>query len=175
VLVVASSVFEGTAFGDDREREPLNTITVSPLSLIFNRELDLEYERAVSDDFSLFAGPSFIVGTTSSCNCSYSGWGATAGARFFAGQAPSGVFFGVFGSVFSLSASLNGASGSAFAWEAGGMIGYTFIIARHFDLSLGLGAAYAQEQVTLSSGGSSVTVGSNGVIPALRLAVGVAF
>lgn len=158
-------------------RDPLNTVTFSPMPLVFNRELDLEYERAVSDDFSLFAGPTILVGTTTPCTCSYSGYGVTAGARFFAGRAPSGVFFGVFGTALSASVSPNGSSASAsgFAYEAGGMLGYTFIIAGHVDLSLGLGAAYAHEQLTLSDAGNSVTVGSNGVIPALRLAAGVAF
>jgi Protein of unknown function (DUF3575) len=158
-------------------RDPLNTVTFSPMPLVFNRELDLEYERAVSDDFSLFVGPSLLLGTTTPCTCSYSGYGVTGGARFFAGRAPSGVFLGVFGTAFSASVSPNGSSTSAngFAYEAGGMLGYTFIIGGHFDLSLGAGAAYAHEQLTLSDAGNSVTVGSNGVIPALRLALGVAF
>ncbi|HEY6464166.1 MAG TPA: DUF3575 domain-containing protein [Polyangiaceae bacterium] len=172
---IASVLLGGQARAD--EREPQNTITVSPLPLIFNRELDLEYERAVNDDVSLFAGPSFILGTTSSCSCSYRGYGATVGARLFTDQAPRGLFFGVFGTVAYASASVDGssASGSGFGWEAGGMAGYTFIVAGHLDISLGLGAGYAQEQVKVTSGGSSTSVGASGVLPALRLAVGAAF
>jgi hypothetical protein len=159
------------------EREPVNTITFSPMPLVLNRELDLEYERAVSDDFSLYLGPSLLLGTTTPCTCSYSGYGATVGARFFAGRAPTGVFVGVFGTALSASASANGSSASVsgFAYEAGGMLGYTFIIGHVVDLSLGAGAAYAHEQLSLNDAGNSMTVGSNGVVPALRLALGVAF
>jgi len=158
-------------------REPVNTVTVSPLPLVFNRELDIEYERAVSDDFSLFAAPSLVVGTTTSCTCSYYGAGVTAGARFFPGRAPSGVFLGAFGTLLYASASIGSpsVSGTGLAFETGGMLGYTFIIARRLDLSLGAGAAYAQEKVTLATPEAEMTVGANGVIPVLRLALGVAF
>ena len=177
---VASTAVARDAAADDHD--PVNTVTISPLPLVFNRELDLEYERAVSDDFSLYAGPSLVLGT-STRNSSYLAGGVTVGARFFPGQAPRGFFIGAFGTGLYASASTAAStssggpsvSGTGVAYEAGGMLGYTFILADRLDLSLGLGAAYAHEQITVSESGNSATVGSNGVIPVLCLAVGVAF
>lgn len=175
-----TSVLGGTALAETPspgEHEPTNTVTFSPLPLALNREIDLEYEHALNDDVSLFAGPSFIVGSTSACSCSFSAYGGTFGARLFAGRAPSGVFVGIFGTALYASASVNGSSASVsgLAYEAGGMLGYTFIVAGHVDLSLGVGAAYANEQLTLTAPGGSFTVGADGVVPALRLALGAAF
>jgi hypothetical protein len=176
----SATLFESPAAAEETARDggdPVNTVTLDTMPLALDGELHLEYERALNDDFSLFAGPTVAFAPHVSCSCSLSGWGATAGARFFTDTAPRGLFFGVFGTVLYASATENGspATVTGLEYEAGGMVGYTFIIARHFDLSLGAGLAYAHEQLALSYGGDSVTVGGNGVVPALRLALGAAF
>lgn len=168
----------GGVWVPEARRRPLNTITIEPLSLIFARTIDVEFEHAVSPGVSLFVGPSVIIGTPSTtyANESYFGVGVSFGARFFMfGNAPRGFFLSPFAEIAYASASVNGASGSGVAFAVGGLVGYTWLIGDVFDVSIGGGVQYFSEQVTATNGSTTYQVGFNGVLPALRLALGFGF
>ncbi|MCA9562752.1 MAG: DUF3575 domain-containing protein [Myxococcales bacterium] len=155
---------------DDR---PLNTITIDPLPLIFG-VLSLEYERAVAPAVSIYAGPSINFGTSVDDPDSAFGLGLDMGARFFPwGKAPEGFFIAAdFGVAYaSATDGETDTSASAVAYAVGGSIGYTFLIADVFDLSLGVGAQYADFEIKVAND----SIGFSGVLPTLRLALGAAF
>lgn len=129
-----SAAVERDAFTTRR----LNRITAGPLSLL-TATFSAEYERAVTDRVSLFAGPRFgVVGTYSI--------GLSAGARYFPmakDTAPEGLWFGpeLWLQYGSQSGELGGVTYSNEENTAFGlaMAGYTLIYENGFTLSFGAG------------------------------------
>jgi len=157
---------------------PLNTITVNPLSLAFG-SINFEYERATSPTFSWFVGPQYASFSTSVLDDEFtaSSYGLTGGVRFFlTGRAPEGFFISPNASLGYASAEAGGESASALSYSVGAIGGYTWIFGDVFDLSVGLGAQYMHTEVAVPDGdGDDLEIGFTGVLPALRLSLGVAF
>lgn len=165
LLLPATSAFAASI--DDptwtSERWPKNTITTNPLGMalgIFN----IEYERAVSDRVSVYGGPSYFglgIGDES-----IDAFGLDLGARFFvSGQAPEGFFLSPGLGLAYVTASAT--DESLFGWTASGLLGYTWLFGRAFDLSLGFGGSYFNMEVA--------GVGFRGFLPAARASIGAAF
>ncbi len=154
--------------------QPANTLTVEPLAAIFTRTISLEYERAVTDLFTLYLAPAFTFDSVSSDggDVSFIAVGGAVGARFFPwSPAPTGLFFGPFAQLSWAEAERGDAQADGVGFAAGALAGYTWLLGELFDLSLGVGAAYWDLTVTVDG----VDEGRRGVLPVARVAVGVAF
>jgi hypothetical protein len=134
-----------------------------------------EYERAVGSSISLVVGPTFVYGsaTSGAQTARMYGVGGGGGLRiFFGGRAPEGGWCSLQGALFYSSADFgNGERATATGSAVGVLFGYTWIWGSGFVLSLGGGLAYVD--MKLDAQGSSV--GFQGTVPALRLALGYAF
>jgi hypothetical protein len=156
------------------EESPKNTITWNPLSILAG-VLSVEYERALTEWLTVFAGPQiqvfpgvFNVPEDSSAF----GVGLTAGARFVLyGDAPEGFWISPQFSAAWATATVNGETADGVGFSAGALVGFSWFIGGVFDLSLGLGAGYVNASVTV--GGD--TIGLEGILPMGRLAIGAAF
>lgn len=170
VLVVER---DGGVLPEDGPRGPRNTLSLNPLSLIFG-VLSLEYERALSEHLSVYVSPSvYLAYGALESEFETTGYGSGGGVRAFpVGAAPSGFYLAVGGE--GAYAEAKGASGSArgFGYEVGAQLGYTWLIADVIDISLGAGVKYADLRVDTNDGR---TYGDQGVLPSLRLAMGMAF
>lgn len=105
--------------------------------------------------------------------------GATAGLRIFTGdQAPLGLWLGPqLSFLWVTTDSGSDASASAVAYDVAGLVGYTWVSDNGFVLSLGGGLQYINMKVETNNGeyGSTRTLGMEGTLPALRLALGFAY
>lgn len=174
---------------DAEDPRPRHTITANPLSLLtgtFGLEVEtasskrsVGVEAAPPRRASWFVGPSFAYASRSenSTTSSLFGLGATAGVRIFTGdQAPHGFWLGP----QLLFLWITGDSGSntsahAVAYDVAGLVGYTWVSDNGFVLSLGGGLQYINMKLELRDFDGTRTIGVDGVFPALRLAVGLAF
>lgn len=147
---------------------PRNTVVIR-----LGEHFAVEYERAVDPKVTIFVGPAAFVAysTANGVDRSELGLGGTIGARFFvSGLAPEGLFVGPLLTA-SYSTVREGAERRhGMRITSGAMIGYTWIFANAFDLSLGAGANYVN--ATRSQDGASPP---GPVEASLRAAVGVAF
>lgn len=157
---------------------PENAITFEPLAVVFARTIAVEYERGF-DLVGVHAGVAltlgdFATGGDNAQSGTFRGVALTLGARFYPwSRAPSGAFIGPFGSVAWVDADTGAATASGFGWSAGALAGWTLILGRSFDLSLGAGAAWYDATARRAQGESEPT--RSGVQAALRLAIGAAF
>lgn len=125
--------------------------------------VNLEYERAVSDHISIFAGPTvFAFGGFGSDDTIFAA-SLDIGARFFVlGKAPEGFWLSP-----DVAAGFATAGGeTAFAYSGGGQIGYTWLFG-NFDFSLGGGMQY----IHFEADGEGIS----GILPSARLSLGAAF
>lgn len=160
---------------------PQNTLTVNPLSLVVGM-VSLEYERVTSENLSVFVAPSYWslgVGAGDD-EFSFSAYGLGLGVRYFmTGMAPEGFWVAPSLELAFASAKYAGAEGSSVGYGVGGQFGYTWLIGDVFDISLGLGAAYSNNEVEVEyeeAGIASTRAdGFSGVLPTLRFAIGAAF
>ncbi len=140
---------------------------------------NVEYERAVAPMVSVFVGPElqFSQGVLASAsNMEVFGFGVSAGARFYLfGDAPRGMFLSPEVSAAWVSAKTSSAEGSGSGFGVAALVGYQWLIADHFAISLGIGARYYAVSVNASSGSSSAIYDVAGFLPAARIALGGAF
>jgi hypothetical protein len=129
----------------------------------------------VGRSISLFAGPALAYGTATdgATTTRTYGFGADAGLRlFFGGRAPEGGWFSPIGALFYATArSTAGERLTATGSMIGALAGYTWIWNSGFVLSLGGGLVY----VDLRLDGPGISAGAQGIVPALRLALGYGF
>lgn len=157
---------------------PENAITFEPLAVVFARTIAVEYERGF-DLVGVHFGVALTLGdfATAGDNAqsgTFRGVALTFGARFYPwSRAPSGAFFGPFGSLAWVDAETGDATASGFGWSAGALAGWTLILGRSFDLSLGAGAAWYDANAQRAQGESDTA--RSGIQAALRLAIGAAF
>lgn len=152
---------------------PLNTLTVNSLGLLIG-SVYIEYERALSERLSWYAGPSYFGLDPGSADGDWTLrlFRLSSGVRLFLlGRAPEGLFLGPEVSVGYIELDTKSTIASATTWSAGGMLGYTWLIGDLVDLSLGLGL----EHLSASTSYDGETYGSSGLLPMLRLSIGAAF
>lgn len=157
------------------EPTPDNAITLEPLAVVFARTIALEYERGVGR-VGVHVGTALTLGGFDSGESSgdYLSVGATFGARIYPwSEAPAGAWVGAFGGLAWVEAEDGTERSSGLGWSAGAMVGWTWILGSVFELSLGAGAAWYAYEV--DDAGGRDALGEDGLLPALRLAVGVAF
>lgn len=118
-------------------RLPRNVLTLSPLHLL-RGHFSLEYERALSDHFTLFVAPFFDRGldaVTQIGDDARPYVGLTAGLRWFVwGQAPRGAYL-------SPEVLVGDGEGGSRA-TAALVLGHQWLIFRHAALNVGLGGGY---------------------------------
>jgi hypothetical protein len=154
------------------------TLTLEAGGLVFGNHLGVEYQSALSPLLSLYVAPSLMVGWS---HGSFTGvldglWGldVQGGPRFFVlGQAPEGLYVGPAVSVGFGWGERNAASARGYELSLGAMAGYNWIPFQLFDVSLGAGALYRFEALVGSSSASSTK--SHGVVPLVRIGVGMVF
>ena len=147
---------------------PQTTITVDPLTTALGY-VHLQVERALSDRFSLYAGPHarLFSGILTDPPEPFVGGGAEVGLRWFPwGGAPRGGWVMV-RSVGAYATTTEGPKLSGFAGYSSALVGGTTILADRFVLSGGVG--YNQLYYTLGD------YGSGGPFVALHTNLGVAF
>lgn len=158
----------------DGPQPRLNRLTVGPLT-VFAGALTLEYERALTENISVFAGPR--IGFTGL------GLGASVGARFFplsGARAPDGLWVGP--ELFAEYAQVSGSVGNEryantrMSAIALGMVGYThtFDMGLTFSVGGGAGGGYISAKGTTalasSTGGlKSTPFNSAGFVPSLAI------
>lgn len=169
--VTAALVLAPASALAQRDARPRNIVVIHPLSLITGY-LDLEYERALGDFFSLYAAPGaifsrtrYLDGTSSLGVFSAS---LDVGGRIFPlRRSPSGFFidlgFGAYGSNFNAEYRERG-----LGWRGLVGLGYTLVLGGHFVASLGAGAQFTSFKPDRGATESEV-------YPTLRFALGGAF
>jgi len=171
-LALTGGVRPAWALGDDDTAR--NAITLEPLAVVFARTIAVEYERGFGH-VGVHLGTALTLGGFDSDgrNGNYLAFGVTFGVRFYPwSEAPEGPFGGPFGSIAWVDADDGTSQSQGLGWSVGGLVGWTWVLGSVFALSLGAGAAWYAYDV---DGTDGATVGRNGFLPALRLAVGAAF
>jgi len=141
-------------------RWPKNTVTINPVMMLYGA-FNFEYERAISERVSIVAGPTYWNGKFLDSRLEI--WVVDLGARIFAtGQAPEGLFVSPRLSVFH--GRVDGESTDAPSFAGSILFGYSWLIGRAFDLSLGVGGMFAL-----------LDEGEVRGAPIFRTALGVAF
>jgi len=121
----------------DSPRWPKNTLTTSPLMLV--GAFNLQYERAITERIALYAGPLYLNWDIDDLELDL--WMVDFGARFFAsGQAPEGFF--VSPGVMLAFGTVDDEPVRGSGWLATFLFGYTWLLDRTFDISVGIGGAY---------------------------------
>lgn len=156
---------------------PRTVISTNPLGMLVGT-LNVELEQVVMPTLSLFVGPQvqFSQGIGSSPDRSVWGVGAVGGLRFYPwGLAPKGLYLSPQLSLAYASVTSGSVEGSGTGFSVAGMVGYQWIIGRHFALALAGGVQYLSVSAEASSGTSSAALSTSGIYPALRLGLGLAF
>ena len=160
---------------------PKNTLTINPLPLVLGM-VALEYERATSENLSLYVAPSYwsLSFGSGDDEFGFASYGLGIGARYFmSGVAPEGFWVAPGIDIGFASAEWRGVEGSGVGFGIGAQLGYTWILGDVFDISLGLGAQYASNEVEVEVDEAGIketqTNGYSGVSPTLRFAIGAAF
>ena len=159
---------------------PKHMIDLNPAALL-NGELSLEYEGALGSHVSLLLGPDAVlyrgVGSPLPPDAVARGGSLKIGLHIFPwGNALNGFWIGpeLIG-VYAGVSSPEG-KGSVVGFEADGSLGYTFIVADHLGISLGLGAGYRILSLTTQAAdGTTNGALTKGLALTGRLAVGYAF
>jgi hypothetical protein len=132
---------------------PKNAIYVGPIALV-TQYWHAEYERAVTDNVSLWLSPTYHNGSIEldlgdglALSKSERSMGVDFGARyFFFGEAPTGFYAGPLLSALQSSMTYRDSdddvTSSGFVFNVGGQLGYTFLLGNIFAISLGGGAGY---------------------------------
>jgi hypothetical protein len=163
------------------EAGPQHAITINPVAIFVSGFLGFEYEQAMTSWVSIFVAPWIDVGTgvNAAEDETVMTFGADLGARFFpmSGAAPKGFFVGPQMGFGYTSIESGTVEASGIVYYIGAMLGYTWLIADMVDLSLGLGMAYFDYEVTAeeSETGLGVSMGFALPFPIARLAVGYAW
>lgn len=104
----------------------------------------LEYERALTRHLGVYVAPALIRFNRSHGGTLITGFSADAGVRYyFTGQAPTGPWASaglnarLYGGTYQTTLGPGGEETLSFG--AGGMAGYTFLVQRVLDISLGMG------------------------------------
>jgi hypothetical protein len=177
---LAALTLAAPAAAQERPRPPPNVITTNPLAALLGGTANLEYERAVHPYVGVFAGPQIQFGYgllfRGSEGDSVFGLGLTTGARFYLfGEAPRGFFLSPQLEVAYVSLTTASGSGSGSGFGVSALVGYQWLIADHFVISIGGGVRYMEVSATASSGSSTASASLSGFGPAARLALGGAF
>lgn len=158
-----------TAGSAEAQSEPRYTVTWQPLALLLTA-WQLEFEAAPTRGLTLHATPS-VVFTVDDGVPRPLAFAMDLGVRVFPfGRAPAGFFLGAHAGaatwdIVSLLPATDG-----FGLRGGTTVGYTFVLARRWALSLGGGVEYVR---FTPSGQGAPTV--EFVLPFVRAAAGVAF
>lgn len=179
LLVVAALTPASTCFAE-RRRAPPNVVTTNPLATVLAGTANVEYERAIAPWASLFVGPQVQFGygvlLRSGADDKIFGLGLSAGARFYVfGDAPRGFFLSPQLDIAYVTLRRGSAEGSGAGFGIAALIGYQWLVADHFAISLGIGGRYLAVTANASSGGSSASTDTSGFGLAGRLALGAAF
>ncbi len=145
------------------------TLTVDPLTTAIGY-VHIQVEHALSPRLSLYVGPSLRLfnGILSEDDDDYTGYGVEAGVRwFFFGTAPSGWWAGVRGVAALIQTDASGETERALGGYGSALAGYTWQPNNWLVLSGGAGIQYIHYKVEEQ--------GTDGLLPALHTAVGVAF
>jgi hypothetical protein len=147
-----------------------NTFTLNPLALR-DKQLGIEYERALGRGLSLYLAPGFAYGRAEgSWDLTLTG---TLGTRFFVlGSAPSGLFFGPEVSMNYQRTYRDEVLRKAFGLGLGGSMGWTLVLFNRLVLSVGFSAQYRAVPDLESPEEEAIRVE---IVPLPRLAFGVAF
>jgi hypothetical protein len=150
-----------------------NSITVNPIDM-FTGTLNVEYERAVASRLGLYGGLNFgyMRGVLSGGDVRPLFIGPELGMRvYLIGRAPGGLWLGPYGNFAWVRNSDQTGSIDSFGLGFGAMAGINLLFGQ-FNLSLGAGAGY-HDYSSWSAG--TRRIGSYGVTPRLRLAIGAVF
>ena len=150
---------------------PHTIIHLDPLGAAFGI-FGLGYERVLSRYASLRIGAQYSNPWDNDDI-----WGVGGEIRpyfYLLGRAPTGLYIApLFRGAFARGEK-GSASGSGFAWAAGGTIGWAWLLGP-VDLRIGLGALYLDMQVTAKDGTDTLKLGSSGVAATGDLSIGFAF
>jgi len=152
---------------------PQNTVTFNPLALVFGI-VQLEYERAVSPQLTIFGGPSMMAFNTIGVDGgSVFAAGLDVGARYFFREgAPRGLWIGPQANLSYASVDADGGeSATAVAYSASLLFGHTWIARSGLTFSLAIGGGYNHFVADVGDD----EVGFEGAMVAGRLALGYAF
>jgi hypothetical protein len=176
--VVAPTVPAPAALPVLRSPSPRNVISTNPLDII-SGSIGVQYERVFARFFSLAIGVSFYdsdMDPINSSDVNVIGGGVTLQPRVYLLRrgAPRGLYLSPVVSVFYLSA---GETDMTYAvsgagYSVGGLVGWSWLIGRHFNIKVGLGVQYIHFALTDSDG---TVVGAAGVAPLGELTLGLAF
>lgn len=158
---------------------PANTLTWAPLDLLVGT-IRFEYEHALAQFLSVHVTAGALLfeglGVTIPEGASYYALAGGLGARFFMlGHAPEGFWIGPRAQLAYANVKIDDASGSGVGYSAGGELGYTFLFGDAFVLSAGGGVAYYDIDAEATDGTTTVTAGTTGLAPTLRMNLGFAF
>ncbi len=169
--------------------QPWNGITINPvlpfLAIGGYRELQGSYERVMSERISLMATFAYGYGESKVQRFSGAGieevslrataWGLRLHPHFyFVHPAPGGFYLAPFVSLMQAGAELDGNKGSAFGWEGGGTLGWSWV-AGAFNAKLGIGARYVDARAEVQTSSGVAVSGRQQVLPALDLQIGFVF
>lgn len=143
----------------DYERPPRNILSTNPLGII-GGSVGLEYEHVFSRWFSLAVGVSYYdskMNPFASADVAVTGGLVTVQPRFYLLRrgAPRGLYLSPVVSVGYVSATGTDYDGwdvslGGVGYSVGGLVGWSWLIGRHFNIKLGAGARY--DHYVLSDG-----------------------
>lgn len=187
VGILASWLVTGTAFADTPGSEaaqqieaeaagPRNTVTISPINLIFGT-VSLEYERRLGSHASLFVGPEVLLpfGAFRGLDEDESLFGVEGriGVRLFPfGNALEGFYTAFDLNIGWARAEAGEQSATGSTGSLGLSIGGQWQVDDVFAVGLDIGGGWRLSQIDLSDGRS---VGVSGPMAKVRLSVGAAF
>ncbi len=160
---------EGPAESTAEKRTPNWTVTVDPLTTALGFS-HIQIERRISNNWSIYTGPHLRLFDSifEDEEQPYRGYGAEVGMRWFPlGGAPGGLWLlgrGVGARTMTLE---NIDPTTGWGGYASGLIGYTWLPVSWLALSGGAGVQYLRYGVE--------EYGTEGILPALHTAVGIAF
>lgn len=88
---------------------------------------------------------------------------------FLGARPPRGVYVATYGRLDQVTTTIEGVDGDGYAWSVGQFVGYTFIVARHFQFRIGGGVQVLRYHIDLDGGGDDE---DTRVLPALDALVG---
>ncbi len=150
-----------------------NSVTVNPIDM-FTGMLNVEYERAVATRLGLYGGVNFgyMRGVLSNSDVRPLTVGPEIGLRvYLIGRAPGGLWIGPYGNAAWVRNTDASGSIDSLGLGFGAMAGINLLLGQ-FNLSLGAGTGY-HDYSSWSAG--TRRIGSFGVTPRLRLALGAVF
>lgn len=172
-LIVCALALFTFAFANAQAKNA--AIKANPIGLAVGI-INLGYEGAVNESSSyqvsaLYYGIEF--GSTS-----LEGFGISPEYRWYTGDALKGFYYGPVIGYASLSVEDGDSKGSASTFNAGGQLGWNWLLGKedNFVINLGLGAVYSSTSVKVDEGEDNFDLGSlDGFVPALAFSIGYAW